>query len=114
MPSSSTHALVGGLIGAVLAIGVCLRAEGNFQDTGWQKLLPPPGRRSPLERKKDDVKKELVDPTPEARAALGNGSAINGTHTLNIGDKTVTLVAFEDRVKMVRERKNRARKRKAS
>ena len=31
MPSSSTHALVGGLMGSVLAVGVCLQAEGNLR-----------------------------------------------------------------------------------
>ena len=102
MPSSSTHALVGGLVGSVLAVGVVLQSEGRLQtkdgrrlDSAWQTLI--------WNERKDEVKQTLVDPDPEAMAALGSGREVNGTHVIAMGGRNVTLVVFEGRVKRVEE-----------
>ena len=69
MPSSSTHALVGGLIGSVLAVGIVLEDRGRLQTKNgkplgsvWETLI--------WNERKDDVKKKLVEPDPAALAAL--------------------------------------------
>jgi phosphate/sulfate permease len=102
MPSSSTHALIGGLVGAVFAVGVVLQSDGRLQtrdgrvlDSAWNTLI--------WNERTDDVKQTLVDPDPEALEALGARRQVNGTHVVEVGGRRVVMVAFEDRVKLVDE-----------
>jgi PiT family inorganic phosphate transporter len=102
IPSSSTHALVGGLVGATLAAAVCLSAQKPLVDkagqpaTVWSAI-----KWNEVKEKKD---KSLVPATPELRLALGEGIRTNGTHTLQIGTNKVQAVVFSGRVKMVVEK----------
>jgi inorganic phosphate transporter, PiT family len=102
IPSSSTHALVGGLVGATLAAAVCMHAQKPLVDKSgkpasvwssikWEEVKP----------KKD---KSLVPATPELMTALGDGIRTNGTHTIKIGTNKVQAVVFSGRVKMVQEK----------
>ncbi len=102
MPSSSTHALVGGLCGAVLAFGMALSSAGKLKNkdgepvTVWQTLI--------WDSTKEKSKTKLIDPSKEALAVLASEGAhaqVNGTHKLNVGEKEVQVVVFEGRVKEV-------------
>ena len=107
LPSSSTHALVGGLSGAVLAVGVLLAGDG--------RLVNKEGKSIGLveaclvwDGTKDKTSKSLVDPSPEVSAALaaeGELASRNGTHRLKVGEKDVQVVVFEGRIKQVAETK---------
>ena len=107
LPSSSTHALVGGLAGAVLAVGVLLAGDG--------RLVNKEGKSVGLveaclvwDGTKDKTSKSLVDPSPEVSAALaaeGELASRNGTHRLKVADKDVQVVVFEGRIKQVVETK---------
>lgn len=94
MPSSSTHALVGSLIGAALAAAVFMNA-GKVDAQGkplsaWTAVK--------FTEVKDKKVKTLVAASPELRAALGDGIRTNGTHTVKLGTNTVQVVAFCGRV----------------
>jgi phosphate/sulfate permease len=118
MPSSSTHALVGGLVGAVLAVGVSMSSAGTLknkdgQQVGvWETLI--------WNVEKEKSKKEMVDIEPHVQAALnaeGELATRNGTHRLKVPtevekdgvktteEKEIQVVVFEGRVKQVRETK---------
>jgi PiT family inorganic phosphate transporter len=110
MPSSSTHALVGGLTGAVLAMGVSMAAAGELKNkdgkpvTVWETLV--------WNETKEKTKKSLVDPEPAVLTVLaqeGEHASLNGTHKLKVGDKDVQVVVFEGRVKQVKETKKMER-----
>src|SRR5687768_5242630 len=98
IPSSSTHALVGGLVGATLAAAVCMSAQKPLVDKAGQ----PVSVWSAIKwvEVKDKKDKNLTEPTPELIAALGDGVRTNGTHTLTIGTNKVQAVVFSGRVKM--------------
>jgi len=102
MPSSSTHALVGGLCGAVLACAVCkVQAEHTGPDGKpitniWSSLK--------WEEVKDKSIKTLIDPSPALLAALGGEANRDGTHELMVEGKKVTAVSFSGRVKQVESR----------
>ena len=100
IPSSSTHALVGGLVGATLAAATLMHAEQPAKDgkpaSVWSAI-----KWSETKEKKD---KELVAASPELLAALGEKKRISGTHTVDVGGKKVSAVVFEGRVKQVVER----------
>jgi inorganic phosphate transporter, PiT family len=84
LPSSSTHALVGSLCGAVLAA-----ASGNFAALKWIEL-------------KEKIKTSFVEPPPEVLAAV-QGPIEDGTTFVTIGETTHKLVAFGDRVMLAVE-----------
>ena len=102
IPSSSTHALVGGLVGATLAAAVCMNAQKPLVDKAgnpvsvWSSI-----KWSEVKEKKD---KSLTEPTPELIAALGDGIKTNGTHTVKLGTNKVQAVVFSGRVQMVVEK----------
>ncbi len=107
LPSSSTHALVGGLAGAVLAVGVMLSSAGKLTDKDGkpQSLIDTCLVWSGT---KDKSSKKLVEPSPQVLAALaaqGDEARENGTHRLKIGDKETQVVVFEGRIKQVEETK---------
>jgi PiT family inorganic phosphate transporter len=92
LPSSSSHALVGSLIGAALASAVAMNAakplvdvQGNpisiWSSIKWKEV-------------KDKKEKRLVPASAELRAALGDTLKTNGTHTVRLGTNTVQTVVF--------------------
>ncbi len=85
MPSSSTHALVGSLCGAVLAA-----SGGNFAALKWIEL-------------KDKVKTTLVDPPPEILDAIRGQDLLDGTTVLSLGENTYKLVTFGERTLLALE-----------
>lgn len=104
MPSSSSHALVGGLVGSVLAVGVCLHQEGRLFDKN-QKPLDSVWQTIVWNNTKDKSSKQLIEPTPEVLTALEKDPPYNGTHVVEAGGKNVTVVVFEGRVKQLSEAK---------
>jgi phosphate/sulfate permease len=107
LPSSSTHALVGGLAGAVLAVGVLLSQSGKLTDKEGKPLGLVEGCLV-WSGTKDKTSKSLADPSPEVLAALaaqGEEAKENGTHRLKVGDKDVQVIVFEGRVRQVTETK---------
>ncbi len=102
IPSSSTHALVGGLVGATLAAAVCMSADKPLVDkdgqptTVWSSI-----KWNEVKEKKE---KSLAEATPEVLTALGEGIRTNGTHTLKVGTNKVQAVVFSGRVQMVTEK----------
>jgi PiT family inorganic phosphate transporter len=100
MPSSSTHALVGSLVGAALAGAVGVNAIKPLVDKQGQPVSAWTAAVK-WNEVKDKKEKKLVEPTPEALRALGEGIRTNGTHTLKLGSDSVQLVVFSGRVKQV-------------
>jgi inorganic phosphate transporter, PiT family len=102
IPSSSTHAMVGGLVGATLAAAVCMHAQKPLVDkagqpaTVWSAL-----KWNEVKEKKD---KSLAEPTPELVAALGDRIKTNGTHVVMVGTNKVEAVVFSGRVGQVVEK----------
>jgi PiT family inorganic phosphate transporter len=102
IPSSSTHALVGGLTGAVLAAAVCMNSATPLADKDgkpvsvWSSI-----KWSEVKEKKS---KYLVDPTPELLAVLGDSIKTNGTHTVKVGTNKVSAVVFCGKVQQVAEK----------
>lgn len=85
LPSSSSHALVGGLCGAALA-----SAHGNWTAIKWIDI-------------KAKTAKALMEPTQEVLAAIGTNALADGTTTLQVGSGTAKVVAFCGKVQMVAE-----------
>ncbi len=104
IPSSSTHAMVGGLIGATLAAAVCMNVQKPLMDKAGQ----PVSVWSSLKwsEVKEKTSKKLVDPSPELMAVLGDTIKTNGTHTLKIGTNKVQCVVFCGKVQQVTEKKS--------
>ena len=102
IPSSSTHALVGGLTGAVLAAAVCMNSAAPLKDKDgkpasvWSSI-----KWSEVKEKKS---KHLVEPTPELLVALGETIRTNGTHAVKIGTNKVSAVVFCRKVQQVAEK----------
>ena len=99
MPSSSTHALVGSLVGAALAAAVCMTAAHPLLDKDGKPLSVWSSIK--WKEVKDKKEKNLVQASPEVIAALGDGIKTNGTHTVKLGTNSVQLVAFCRSVKQV-------------
>lgn len=100
MPSSSSHALVGSLVGAALGSAVLtheikpLTGPTGEPMGAWTASVK-------WSEVKDKKVKNLVTPTPEARAALGDGIKQDGTHMVKVGTNSVQLVVFCGRVGQV-------------
>jgi PiT family inorganic phosphate transporter len=103
LPSSSSHALVGSLVGAAIGAAVCINALRAGTDSG----SPPVSVWSAVKWKEVKEKKDktLIPATPEVVAALGPAIRTNGTHEVRLGTNTVQVVSFSGRVAMVAERK---------
>ncbi len=99
LPSSSTHALVGSLLGAALAVAVCMNAVKPLTDkdgkptTIWSAIK--------WIEIKDKKEKKLTPASPEIIAALGDGIKTNGTHTVQMGTNKIQVVAFSGRAATV-------------
>jgi PiT family inorganic phosphate transporter len=101
IPSSSTHALVGSLVGAALAAAVCLNAAKPMTDKEGRPVSVWSSIKWVEVSQKKDKKLAVVEPAPEVLAALGDKRKVNGTHTIELNGKTVQVVAFADRVREV-------------
>ncbi|HTB85896.1 MAG TPA: inorganic phosphate transporter [Candidatus Sulfotelmatobacter sp.] len=99
LPSSSSHALVGCLLGAAIAFAVCMNDVKPL--TG--KDGKPVSVWSAIKwvEVKDKKEKTLVQASPEAIAALGADIKTNGTYTVQIGTNQIQMVAFCGRVATV-------------
>ncbi|MBI3418276.1 MAG: inorganic phosphate transporter [Verrucomicrobia bacterium] len=106
LPSSSSHALVGSLVGAALAGAVCMNAvtpligKDGKPGSVWSAIK--------WEEVKDKKEKKLVPASAEVVAALGERVKTNGTHTVSIGTNKFQAVVFAGRVGTVEvvEKKN--------
>lgn len=86
LPSSSSHALIGSLVGAALA-----SAHGNWDAVKWNEVKMKP-------------KKVLVAPTTELLSAIGTNRLEQGTSFVQVGTNKVGVVYFQGRLKMVAEK----------
>ncbi len=102
IPSSSTHALVGGLVGAALAAAICMHAQKPLVDQAGQ----PVSIWSSIKWNEVKEKKSfsLTDAPRELKTALGDALRTNGTHTVLLGTNKVRAVVFSGRVEMVVEK----------
>lgn len=101
LPSSSSHALVGSLVGAALAAAVCTQSVKPLVD----KQGKPASVWSAIKWKEEKTKieKKLVPMSAEATAALGDRIKTNGTHFLSLGTNKLQVVVFEGRAQMTTE-----------
>ena len=99
LPSSSSHALVGSLLGAALAGAVCMNAVHPLTDKDGK----PVSVWSAIKwtETKDKKEKKLVPASREVMAALGERIKTNGTHTVTVGTNRIQVVAFSGRAAMV-------------
>ena len=99
LPSSSSHALVGCLVGSALAAAVCMQSVQPLVDkdgkptTIWSSIK--------WTEIKDKKVKVLTPATDEVRTALGAAIVTNGTHTVTVGTNKVQVVAFSGRISTV-------------
>jgi PiT family inorganic phosphate transporter len=98
LPSSSSHALVGSLVGAALAGAVCMNAVVPLTKDGqpvsiWTSIK--------WKEVKDKKEKKLVPASPEVIAALGEGVKTNGTHSVYCNKEKLQVVVFCGRVATV-------------
>ncbi len=105
MPSSSTHALVGSLVGATFCAAVLVqdvKPDAFAGRTAWETSVK-------WEDIKDKKSVHLVEPRPEVVALLGTGADkdrqgrpvprdLNGTHKVTVDGKDVFVLVFEGRV----------------
>jgi hypothetical protein len=96
LPSSSTHALVGGLAGAVLAVGVMLSSAGKLTDKDGkpQSLIDTCLVWSGT---KDKSSKKLVEPSPEVLGRHQHMCLVNpkgGDGVQELGKKGVHALAL--------------------
>ena len=99
LPSSSSHALVGCLLGAALAYAVSINAIKPLTGKDGQ----PVSVWSAIKwtEIKDKKVKTLVPASTEVVAALGDSIKTNGTHTILVGTNKVQVVAFCGRTAVV-------------
>jgi PiT family inorganic phosphate transporter len=92
LPSSSSHALVGSLVGAALASAVAMNAAKPLVDQSGQ----PVSVWSSIKWRevKDKKEKKLQPAGPEVRAALGEAIRTNGTHTVQVDSSQIQVVVF--------------------
>jgi PiT family inorganic phosphate transporter len=99
LPSSSSHALVGCLVGAALAFAVCMNDAKPLVDKDGK----PASIWSAIKwtEIKDKKEKKLVPASAEVVAALGDRIKTNGTHAVMMGTNKLQVVAFCGRTAMV-------------
>jgi PiT family inorganic phosphate transporter len=99
IPSSSSHALVGSLVGAAIACAVCLNTVKPLVD----KEGKPASIWSAIKwsEVKDKKEKKLTPASAEIVAALGDSIKTNGTHNILLGTNKLQVVAFSGRVAVV-------------
>jgi len=104
IPSSSTHALVGSLIGAALAAAVCLNAVKPLTDKDGKSVSSWSSIKWIEVKPKKEKKLSQEEPSAEVIAALGDKRNVNGTHAVDVSGKMVQVVAFSGRVREVVEK----------
>jgi PiT family inorganic phosphate transporter len=104
IPSSSTHALVGSLIGAALAAAVCVNAVKPLTGQDGKAVSSWTSIKWIEVKAKKEKKLSQEEPPAEVLAALGDKRNVNGTHFVEVAGKNVQLVAFSGRVREVVER----------
>jgi PiT family inorganic phosphate transporter len=120
LPSSSSHALVGSLVGAAIGAAVCMnsirpltRADlgtvstNGLSATAIQAIQTRNGDSIDVLaavkfKEIKDKKEKILKPVEAATlSALGAGIRTNGTHVVMVGTNRVTVVAFSGRVQEV-------------
>ena len=101
IPSSSTHALVGSLVGAALAAAVCMYAAKPMMDKDGKPLSVWSSIKWVEVSQKKEKKLSVEKPSVELLAALGDRGNVNGSHTIDLAGKQVQVVAFCGRVREV-------------
>ena len=104
IPSSSTHALVGSLIGAALAAAVCLNAVKPMVDKDGKPVSVWTSMKWMEVKTKKEKKLLPTEPSPELLAAVGEKRNINGTHTIEFEGQKMQVVAFSGRVREIVEK----------
>ena len=102
LPSSSSHALIGSLIGAALGAAVCMNAVAPLKGKDGQ----PASVWSAVKFIDIHEKKTRgLEPAPAGlTAALGDKMQTNGSHTVQLGGQTVQAVVFSGRAALVVEK----------
>ncbi len=99
LPSSSSHALVGCLVGSAVAYAVCLDnvkplvAKDGKPVSVWSAVK--------WTEVKDKKEKKLIPASPEVLTVLGDRLRTNGTHSIFMGTNAVQVVAFCGRAAVV-------------
>jgi PiT family inorganic phosphate transporter len=101
LPSSSTHALVGSLVGGALAAAVSIHAAHPLVDKDGRPASPWSAVKWNETKTKIDT--HLIPPSPELQAAVASKTWENGTHRVMLGEKPVRFVAFRGRIMEVME-----------
>jgi PiT family inorganic phosphate transporter len=103
LPSSSSHALIGSLVGGALAAAVLIgQQQGGLKNaegqpvSAWEAAIK-------WNEERPKSQKVKVAPTAEVLAALGDRVHRPGTHVLAVDGKAVTVVCFDGRAKMIEE-----------
>lgn len=104
IPSSSTHALVGSLIGAALGAAVCISDVKPLADKDGKPVSIWTSIKWTEVKPKKEKKLSLQEPSAELLAAMGDSRKTNGTHVVQLGGKPVMVVAFSGRVREVVEK----------
>jgi PiT family inorganic phosphate transporter len=104
IPSSSSHALVGSLIGAALGAALCMSAVKPLADKEGKPVSIWSSIKWTEVKPKKEKKLSEQEPSPALLAALGDSVKTNGTHVVTVDGKKVMLVAFSGRVREVIEK----------
>lgn len=99
IPSSSSHALVGSLVGAAIACAVCVNTVKPLVDKDGKSVSVWSAIK--WTEVKDKKVKELAPAAPEIVAALGDRIKTNGSHHVLMGTNDIHVVAFSGRVAVV-------------
>jgi PiT family inorganic phosphate transporter len=99
LPSSSSHALVGSLLGASLATAFFMNSVQPLTDKDGKRIsIWSAVKWTEVKDKKD---KKLVPASPEVITAIGDSIKTNGTYTVLLGTNKVQAVVFSRRVATV-------------
>jgi PiT family inorganic phosphate transporter len=104
IPSSSTHALVGSLIGAALGAAVCIHAVKPLTDKDGKPASVWSSMKWTEVKPKKEKKLSESEPSPALVAALGDRRQTNGTHFIQVDGQEKMVVAFSGRVREVVEK----------
>ncbi len=101
LPSSSSHALIGSLVGSALAVCVLMTDKLPADPATGQKPSIWRAVQFKVEKEKTVTKLDPAPASPELVAALGEKIKVNGTHTVELAGQKVQAVAFNGRAARV-------------